>query len=89
MPERYVTWWSVVMRAVFAVAFAALLLDSLVTAVRWWRGELGAPTAFDWIEIALLPLLILVYLRYFSVLRPDCQVCAPSSQHSQSGHPGP
>lgn len=63
------------MRVILGVAFAVLFLDSIVTAVHWWRGELVTPTVLDWIEIGLLPLLLFVYLRYFSIFKPECQVC--------------
>ena len=77
MADRAITWWAVGVRVVLGMAFALLLLDSLATAVRWWRGELASPGLLDWIEVGLLPVLLLVYLRYFSILRPDCPACEP------------
>ena len=73
--EQRIRWLSVLTRVAFGVAFAALFLDSIVTTVRWWRGELVAPTVLDWVEIGLLPLLLFVYLRFFSIFRPDCRAC--------------
>jgi hypothetical protein len=82
-------WWAVALRVVAIVGFAALLLDCIVTAVRWWQGELVAPTIVDWIEIGLLPVLLLVYLRYLSILRSDCRACEPPAGGPPSAHPGP
>jgi hypothetical protein len=51
------------------------LLQGLVTAVRWWHGEIGAMTAIDWLWLALLPPLLYAYLRHVSILgckQPTC-----------------
>jgi hypothetical protein len=50
------------------MAFALCFFQSVTVAVAWWTGELSAPDPLDWLWIALLPLLIGVYLRYFSVV---------------------
>jgi len=43
----------------------------------------------DWFWILLLPVLIGVYLRFFSILRPDCQACLPDDRRTQRGPRGP
>lgn len=51
------------------------LLQGLVTAVRWWQGEIEAMTALDWLWLALLVPLLYVYLRYVSIFgckQPTC-----------------
>jgi len=81
-------WWAVGWRLVLGIAFVALFLDSLATAVRWWRGDLASPGTLDWIEMGLLPALIFVYLRYFSVLRPGCKACELPPDGPGRGVPG-
>jgi len=89
MPEGRFGWRPALTRLVLGVAFVALFLDSVSTAVHWWRGELSAPTLIDWTEITLLPVLLFVYLRYFSVLRPDCPACESVAEQPPSGHRQP
>lgn len=51
------------------------LLQSLTTAVRWWRGEIAEMGASDWLWLSLLPPLIYVYLRHVSIFgckQPTC-----------------
>jgi len=86
--ERF-SWWRAVTRMGLGLAFVLLFLDSVRTAVHWWRGELSAPTVIDWTEIALLPVLLFVYLRYFSVLRPNCPACESVAEQPPSGHRRP
>jgi hypothetical protein len=42
----------------------------------WTRGEMGPFTFWDGFWILLLPVLIGIYLRYFSVFRKDCPACS-------------
>ena len=88
MAEQRLKWWTIFARVLLGVAFVALFLESISTTVHWWRGQLGAPTVIDWIEIGLLPVLLFVYLRYFSVLRPDCNACQPPQDPSRRDYPG-
>ena len=81
------------MRAVLWFIAGALLLlaviQSLTVTVAWWRNELPAMRAVDWFWILLLPLLIGIYLRFFSIFRPDCRACQPEERRSQIGPRGP
>jgi hypothetical protein len=50
------------------MAFAFCLFQSITVTERWWSGELSDPGPWEWLWIALLPALVGVYLRYFSIL---------------------
>jgi len=82
-----------VLRAVLWLIAGALLflavIQSLTVTVSWWRNELHAMRAMDWFWILLLPVLIGVYLRFFSIFRPDCQACLPDDRRTQRGSRGP
>lgn len=59
-----------------AFAFMVLFLESVVAAVRWWHGE-----ALAWPErvlALLLPVLIAVWARYFSVFGCGAGRCLPN-----------
>jgi hypothetical protein len=63
----------------FTIGWALLFLgfvQSAGTIAAWTRGELGAFTFWDGFWILLLPVLIGIYLRYFSVFRKDCPACS-------------
>ena len=82
-----------VFRTVFWLIAGALLflavIQSLTVTVAWWRNELREMQAADWFWILLLPVLIGMYLRFFSIFRPDCRACRPEDRHAQSGPRGP
>lgn len=54
-----------------AFAYMVLLIEAVRAAAAWWRGE-AALGPLDFALIGLLPLLVWVWLRYFSVFRKDC-----------------
>jgi hypothetical protein len=62
-----------------ALLFVALM-QSLTVTVAWWRNELPDTQPADWFWILLLPLLIGIYLRFFSVFRIDCHACLPQDR---------
>jgi hypothetical protein len=57
--------------------FGFALVESLHTAVDWWQGRLAEPELREWFWLLLLPLLIAVYLRFFSIFNPGCRACQP------------
>ncbi len=64
-----------------------VLLQGLVTAVRWWRGEIEVMTASDWLWLCLLPPMLYVYVRYVSIFgckQPTC--LTPDDQQKQKNH---
>ncbi len=61
------------------IALFLATVHSLSLAVAWWRGELKPLDAADGLWIVLLPLWIALFLRYYSILRPECGACAPPS----------
>ena len=61
------------------------VIQSLTVTVAWWRNELHAMHAADWFWILLLPILIGIYLRFFSIFRPDCRACLLDDRRTQRG----
>jgi hypothetical protein len=59
------------------VALFLVALKSITLAVGWSRGELQPLEVSDGLWIALLPLWIALFLRYYSVLRPACGAGQP------------
>jgi FtsH-binding integral membrane protein len=82
-----------VLRVVLGLMAGALLFLALIQAltvtVAWWRNELPAMRAEDWFWILLLPVLIGIYFRFFSIFRPDCRACLPEDRRPQGGSHGP
>jgi hypothetical protein len=72
-------WRAILGRIAVAVAFFFALLQSVTVTAEWWRGA-RAMQVWDWLWVAALPALVAIYLRYFSVLRPECERCAPPGQ---------
>ncbi|MCC7326084.1 MAG: hypothetical protein IT521_04700 [Burkholderiales bacterium] len=68
--------------------FVAFVQSGTVV-LAWWRGdltEIGVREAF-W--LLMLPVLVAVYLRHFSVLRADCDACLPDDTRQPGGPRGP
>jgi hypothetical protein len=57
------------------VALFFATVESVTVTVAWSRGELTPLEAADGLWIVLLPLWIGLFLRYYSILRPDCGTC--------------
>jgi hypothetical protein len=51
------------------------LIQSLQVAVDWWYNQLLSPGLREWFWLLLLPVLIGIYLRFFSIFRPGCEAC--------------
>jgi len=59
-----------------AFAFMVAFLESVIAAAKWWRGDTLA--WWEWGVAGALPVLVGVYLRYFSVVgRGDAQCLDP------------
>lgn len=71
-----------------ALLFLALI-QALTVTVAWWRNELPGMQAADWFWILLLPVLIAIYFRYFSIFRPDCRACLPEDRATRRGPRAP
>ena len=82
-----------VLRTALGLIAGALLflavIQSLTVTVAWWRNELQAMHAADWFWILLLPVLIGIYLRFFSIFRSDCRACLPDDHGTQRGPRAP
>lgn len=73
--QKYFPWREISRRFVLGMAFTFSVLQSISVSVAWWRGELLETGAREWFWIGLLPILMFIFLRYFSVFRPDCAAC--------------
>ena len=70
------------------MAFGFALVQSVTVAVDWWQGRLARVELWEWLWLALLPILIGIWLRYFSVFRPGCRACAlPDGQQRRGMGP--
>lgn len=56
-------------------AFGLALIHSVEISVAWWRGELASVSFRDGVAIAGLPVLIGIWLRWFSVFAPGKGQC--------------
>ena len=88
MGARRTVWRGIVKFALGVLLFVALAQAGTV-ALAWWRGELAQPGVADVLWLLSLPVLVGVYLRWFSVLRPDCTACAPDDRPRPGGPAGP
>lgn len=68
-------WWRIALRFGLGLVFMFSMIQSVTVSVVWWRDELAETGVWEWFWVGSLPILIIVYLRYFSVLRPDCTPC--------------
>lgn len=68
-----------VIKLLAAFGFMVWFLEAVVAAVRWWHGDTLTP--FDRFLAATLPVLILLWARYFSVLA--CNGCAARFRRDQ------
>jgi hypothetical protein len=85
---RRTVWRGIAKFALGVLLFVALAQAGTV-ALAWWRGELAQPGVADVLWLLSLPVLVGVYLRWFSVLRPDCAACAPDDRPRPRGPAGP
>ncbi len=69
-------WRGRLAKLALAAAFFLAFLESVTVTAEWWQGT-RAMQPWDWLWVAALPVLVGIYLRFFSVLRPDCEHCAP------------
>ncbi|MBI2312801.1 MAG: hypothetical protein HYU77_09900 [Betaproteobacteria bacterium] len=66
---------SVFARLLLIAGFGLALIHSVEVSVAWWRGELAAVGFWDGVAIAALPLLVAIWLRYFSIFAPGKGQC--------------
>ena len=48
------------------------LIESFHSVLAWWREGTAVLTLTQWVLLGLFPVLLFIYFRYFSILRPDC-----------------
>ena len=68
-------------RTALAAAFFVAFLESVTVTAGWWQGT-REMRPWDWLWVAALPALVGIYLRWFSVLRPGCDRCAPQADEA-------
>jgi hypothetical protein len=68
-------WRRGLVKLALAAAFFVAFLESVTVTAEWWQGA-RRMQPWDWLWVAALPVLVGIYLRCFSVLRPDCKRCA-------------
>lgn len=64
-----------ILRPLLLVVLLGLLVVSVKVAVGWWRGELSLSEDGNWLWLALFPLLLAAWWRYFSIFgckEPEC-----------------
>lgn len=64
-----------VLKVLALLALLALLFYSVSVTVAWWRNELALASDWNWFWVGLLPLLIVLWWRYFSIFgckNPAC-----------------
>ncbi len=54
-----------IVKIALAFAFMVAFLESVVAGAKWWRGD--ALAWWEWGLVGALPILIGIYLRYFSI----------------------
>jgi hypothetical protein len=68
--------WKVLARAIGLMLLLLLLFQSTTVTVAWWRQSPAEREPWSLVWVGLLPVCVLVYIRYFSIFRRDCAVCA-------------
>lgn len=64
-----------ILRPLLLVALLGMLVVSIKVTVGWWRGELSLTEDGNWFWLAVFPLLLAVWWRYFSIFgckEPAC-----------------
>jgi hypothetical protein len=62
------TW----MKIGLAFGFMVTFLESVIATANWWRG--GALVWWEWALVGALPVLLAIYVRYFSIFGCGCCV---------------
>lgn len=64
-----------VLRVFALLLLLMLLFYSVSVTVAWWRGDIVLTTDWNWFWVGLLPVLIVLWWRYFSIFgckNPAC-----------------
>lgn len=77
--------WRLVLLFVLWMVFGIALIQSLVVAVAWWQGGFQALGTAETVWVVLFPVLLLVYIRRFTVFRAGCTSCA-APEHDDARH---
>lgn len=81
-----------VLRILALLALLALLFYSVSVTVAWWRDEIALTSGWNWFWVGLLPLLIVLWWRYFSIFgckNPACLLPQDESVKKSKCHEKP
>ena len=79
-----------VLRLLLYAAGVLAFVQSLATGIRWVQGDLASPSLEDWFWLALLPPMLLLYLRVsvFGCREPACLLPPEPRSGKASKHVG-
>jgi len=80
--------YKIILAFAVGMIFALSLVKSVTVTVAWWNGERTAG-AWEWLWIGILPVLVFVFFRYYSVFRPGCRACLPPEAEPNDHRMGP
>lgn len=80
---RGLVWFAVWM------VFGLALVQAISVTVDWSQGRLTRVGPWEGLWLALLPVLIFIYFRFFSMFHPGCRACLPPGGGSEHGPRGP
>ena len=79
--------WRALIWFVSWMAFGFLLVQSVTVTLDWWQNKRTDIGVWEWLWIGLLPVLVFVYFRFFSIFNPGCQACAPDADRHEGKTP--
>jgi hypothetical protein len=71
-----------VLRVLALIVLLALLFYSVSVTVAWWRGEITLTSGGNWCWVGLLPILIMLWWRYFSIFGCKDPACLLPEEES-------
>lgn len=66
--------WGMALRFLAAAGVFLGIIQAAHVVQAWLRAE-RALGVWDWLWLGLLPVLLFVFFRYYSVFRKDCRAC--------------
>lgn len=73
------------LKPILLVALLTVLVGSLKVATGWWRGELLLENEANWLWLAMLPVCLAVWWRYFSIFGCKEPQCLLPDEDGRSG----
>lgn len=63
------------LRVLALLVLLMLLFYSVSVTMAWWRGEIALTSDWNWFWVGLLPILMVVWWRYFSIFACKNPAC--------------